>query len=330
MIKRLTALLAALTLTAAACGGTDGASNAAIGPDGKVDLSKVTLRIGDQKGASIQALLAAAGQLGGTQYKISWSLFTSGPPILEAINAGAVDFGAVGNTPPVFAAAARSRIVIVGATEQRLDGQAVVVPAGSPLRSPTELRGRKVAVAKGSSAHYHLLTVLQKNELSFKDIQPQFLQPADALAALTERRVDAWAVWEPYTAQAEHQAKARVLADGNGYTNGYGFQVTSRKALDDRARRAALADFLNRYRRAQLWVNGHQKEWAALWSKETGLPVPVAELAVRRRLARIIKIDDAVVTEEQRVADAFSAAGVLPGRVRFADYFDRRFNDSVQ
>jgi sulfonate transport system substrate-binding protein len=327
MNRRITALLAALTLTlatASACGGTD--ADAESGP---VNLAEVTLRIGDQKGVSVQSLLKAAGQLDGTPYKVGWSQFTSGPPILEAINAGAVDFGSVGNTPPVFAAAARSKIVIIGGTEIALDGQAVVVPRDSPVRTPADLRGRKVAVAKGSSAHYHLLSVLKRNGLAFTDIQPQYLQPADALAALSGGRVDAWAVWEPYTSQAEAQAGVRILADGKGYVNGYNFQITSRSALKDRAKVAALKDFLTRFHRALLWANEHPKEWAKQWAADTGLPVDVAERAHRRRTATIIRLDDTVVAEEQRVADAFSEVRLVPGKVEIADFFDRRFNDIV-
>ncbi|MFI0444049.1 ABC transporter substrate-binding protein [Actinomadura sp. 6N118] len=310
-------LLGLLTAVTTACASDDEASRP----------GEVTLRVGDQKGASVQSLLTAAGQLDGLTYKIKWSLFTSGPPILEGINAGAVDFGSVGNTPPVFAAASKAQIVIVGAVSQRLTGQAVVVPKGSPLRSPAELKGKKVAVAKGSSANYHLLSVLKKNGLGFDDIQPQYLQPSDALAALTGGRVDAWATWEPYTAQAEIQNGARILADGRGYTNGYGFQVTSKDTLKDNGRAAALKDFLARYQRAVQWSNSHPADWAALWAKETRLPEPVARRAVDRRLAEIVPIDDSVVTSEQQIADSFSGVGLIPGKVEITDFFDRRFND---
>jgi len=321
MRRLAAALLAAMTLMAsAACGAED---------SGPADISQVTLRIGDQKGSSVQSLLKAAGQLDGTPYKISWSLFTSGPPILEAVNAGAVDFGVVGNTPPVFSAAARSEIVIVGASESRLEGQAIVVPKDSPISKPEELRGKRIAVAKGSSAHYHLLAVLKNHGIDYSDIQPQYLQPADALAALSSGRVDAWAIWEPYTAQAEQQAGARILVDGNGYVNGYGFQITSRSALENRAKVEALRDLIDRYRKALLWANSHHKEWARQWAADTGLPLGVAEQAHKRRFVTIIRIDDEVIAEEQRVADAFAEIRLIPGRFDFADYFDRRFNDTV-
>ncbi|MFD0686357.1 ABC transporter substrate-binding protein [Actinomadura fibrosa] len=322
-----TLVLAVTALTAAACGGDgDDAQSAAVGPDGKVDLSKVTLRIGDQKGGQ-QALLGAAGVLTGAPYKIEWKQFTSGPPLLEAVNAGALDFGAVGNTPPVFAAAAGSKIKMVAAADIGLTGQAVLVPKNSPIRTPAELKGRRIAVAKGSSAHYHLLTVLRKAGLTFKDVQPQYLAPPDALAAFSTGKVDAWAIWDPYTAQGEAQAGGRVLVDGTGYTTGYNIIVASSKALKDKAREAALRDYLTRQRRALVWANTHVKEWAAVWAKDTGLPVAVAEVAGRRRAARLIKLDGTFVANEQQVADAFRDQGLVPAKVKIADFVDTRFND---
>ncbi|MGY2061787.1 ABC transporter substrate-binding protein, partial [Nocardia gipuzkoensis] len=174
--RRLFAALALTAVVATGCG-TSETKDAAVRSDGTVDLSQVTLRLGDQKGTGLQALLDAAGELKSTPYKIEWSQYSSGPPMLEAINSGAVDFGGVGNAPPVFAAAAKSSIKIVSGYGAGTAGQGIVVPKDSPLRGPADLRGKKIAVAKGSSAHYHLLSVLNKNGLSFADVEPQYLQP---------------------------------------------------------------------------------------------------------------------------------------------------------
>ncbi|MFF5264058.1 ABC transporter substrate-binding protein [Actinomadura viridis] len=324
-LRALPAILAALLLTAAAgCGGDAG--DAAVRRDGSVDLAKVTLRIGDQKGGQ-QALLGAAGELRDLPYKVTWNQFTSGPPLLEAVNAGALDLGAVGNTPPVFAAAAGSKIKIVSAADLGLTGQAILVPEDSAIRAPADLKGKRIGVAKGSSAHYHLLTVLKKAGLGFTDVQPQYLAPPDALAAFSQGRLDAWAIWDPYTAQGQTQAGGRVLVDGNGYTTGYNLVVAAEKALDDKARTAALRDYLARQRRALLWAADHPEAWGAVWSKDTGLPLAVAERAARRRAATLIKVDDALVRHEQEVADAFHAERLIPGKVRMSEYVDRRFND---
>ncbi|MFI6870822.1 ABC transporter substrate-binding protein [Nocardia sp. NPDC050406] len=322
-------LAAALALTAAlvtACGSGDSVDES-VRADGTVDLSKVTLRIGDQKGTGTQALLEAAGELKDIPYRIEWSQYTSGPPMLEAINAGAVDIGGVGNAPPVFAAAAGSKIKIVSAYRVGTSGQAIVVPPNSTLRAPEDLRGKKIAVAKGSSAHHHLLTVLDKAGLSFDDIEPQYLQPADALAALTTGRVDAWAIWDPYTAQAQQQAQARILVDGKGYVEGDAFYVAGDKALGKTGTATALRDLLDRIKRAHTWVNANPEPWSRTFAQLTGLPYEVAHQSVTREPYRDHPIDDATIAAEQRVADIFADADLVPERVTITDFIDTRFND---
>jgi sulfonate transport system substrate-binding protein len=321
MTRKLITALLLVALAGTACASTDSTGGTAGG-------SGVTLRVGDQKAGS-QALLKAAGLLDGTSYKITWSQFTSGPPMLEAINAGAVDIGGVGNTPPVFAAAAGSKIKVVSAYRQNLAGAAILVPQNSTITSPAQLKGKKIAVAKGSSAHYHLLSVLQKAGLSFKDIQPQYLQPADALAAFSSGTIDAWAIWEPFTSQAELQNKAKLLVDGNGYVNGLNFQVAAPGALEDKGKDVAIRDFLTRLTKARSWASTHQAEWAKVWAQETGLPVEVANAAVADTVATPIVIDDSVISSEQQMADAFSAEGLIPGGLKFSDYVDEQFNDVV-
>ncbi|GII67041.1 ABC transporter substrate-binding protein [Sphaerisporangium krabiense] len=328
MIAKAVRLLAAagLAATLAACGAS-ASSQGSSGSGG--GLAGVTLRVGDQKAGS-QVLLTASGELDKLPYKVTWAQFTSGPPLLEAVNAGGVDIGAVGNTPPIFAAAANSKIAVVAADQMNAKSSAVVVPPGSPITATAQLKGRRVAVAKGSSAHYHLLAVLKKDGLSFKDITVSYLQPADALAAFTSGRIDAWAIWDPYTSQAVVQNKARILVDGTGYVNGYNFQVAGRDALADKDKTAAIRDYLARLQRAKIWANTHQDEWAKVWAEETGLPVEVTGPAAANRVTRIVRIDDALVASEQEMADAFGAEGLIPGKIDFAGFADRRFNDLVK
>jgi sulfonate transport system substrate-binding protein len=326
-MKRLLTLLGALVLLAG-CGASGGGDAAAIRKDGSVDLTKVTLHVGDQKAGS-QALLQAAGQLSGVKYKITWSQFTSGPPLLEAANAGAVDIGAVGNTPPIFAAAAGSKIKIVAAGDQSLSAQAVLVPKNSAIQAIQDLKGKKIALAKGSSAHALLLGVLKKAGLTFGDIQPQYLQPADALSAFSSGRVDAWSIWDPYTAQAQAQTGARALVYGNGFGTNYQFNVAAANALKDKAKVAAIRDYLSRLDRATVWAATHQDQWATTWSAQIGLPLAVTKVAAHRRVTRPVAIDDTVITGEQQLADAFSDAKLIPGRLKIGDFVDRRFNDTV-
>ncbi|MFC4589815.1 ABC transporter substrate-binding protein [Sphaerisporangium corydalis] len=327
MISKTVRLFGALALTAvlAACGGASGTS----APGSSSGAQEITLRIGDQKAGS-QVLLTAAGELDKLPYKVTWAQFTSGPPLLEAVNAGGVDLGAVGNTPPIFAAAAGSKITVVAADRQNVAGAAVVVPAGSAITGPAQLKGKRVAVAKGSSAHYHLLAVLKKENLTFDDITVSYLQPADALAAFSSGKIDAWAIWDPYTSQAKVANQAKVLVDGTGYVNGYNFQVAGQAALADTAKADAIRDYLTRLQRAKIWANSHQAEWAKVWAKETGLPIEVTTAAAANRTTTPVPIDDALIASEQEMADAFTAGGLFPSKIDFARFADRRFNDIVK
>ncbi|MFC8347138.1 ABC transporter substrate-binding protein [Streptomyces sp. NPDC057280] len=315
------ALLLPLALLLTACGGS---ASAGSDTDGKGSL---TLNVGDQKGGS-EAILRAAGELKGLDYKIKWSTFTSGPPLLEAVNAKAVDIGGVGNTPPVFAAGAGSKITVVSAFHGTSKGDAILVPNGSKLTEPEQLKGKSIAVAQGSSANYQLVASLRAAGLSLGDVKVKYLQPADALAAFTSGKVDAWAVWDPYTSQVLQAKQGRILTTGDGVTNGLTFQVAAPSALEDKKKAAAIKDYLDRLRRATTWVHDHQEEWAKVWAKDTGLPYEVALASVKRtNSTRIsVAVDKPLIASEQEIADTFTQLKLIPKKVDFADFVDTRFN----
>ncbi|MFD8419310.1 ABC transporter substrate-binding protein [Streptomyces sp. NPDC059466] len=322
------AALLPLALLLTACGATSAADTAVgAGTDGKGSL---TLDVGDQKGGS-EAVLRAAGELKNLDYKIKWSTFTSGPPLLEAVNAKAVDIGGVGNTPPVFAAGAGSKISVVAAWHGTSKGEAVLVPKGSSLKRPEELKGRSIAVAQGSSAHYQLIASLKAAGLKLSDVKVKYLQPADALAAFTGGKVDAWAVWDPYTSQVVEAGQGRILTDGDGVVNGLSFQVAAPGALKDRRKAAAVRDYLARLRRAQDWVYDHPEAWAKVWAKDTGLPYGVALASVKRTNASrvAVAVDKPLIASEQRIADTFTGLGLIPHEVDFSAFVDPRFNGGL-
>ncbi|MFJ2160834.1 ABC transporter substrate-binding protein [Streptomyces sp. NPDC087856] len=320
------ALLLPLALLLAACGGNS-AAETSTGTDGKGSL---TLNVGDQKGGS-EAVLRAAGELKNLDYKIKWSTFTSGPPLLEAVNAKAVDIGGVGNTPPVFAAGADSKIKVVAAWHGTSDGDAVLVPKDSKLSRPQQLKGRSIAVAQGSSAHFQLVASLKAAGLSLSDVKVKYLQPADALAAFTSGKVDAWAVWDPYTSQVLQSKRGRILTSGEGVTNGLSFQVAAPGALADKKKAAAIKDYLDRLRRAQTWVFTHQEDWAKVWAKDTGLPYEVALASVKRtNSTRVsVAVDKPLIASEQQIADTFTQLKLIPRKVDFADFVDTRYNGDL-
>lgn len=285
-------------------------------------LSGVTLQVGDQKGGT-EALLRAAGVLDDLPYKVAFSTFTSGPPQIEALTAGKIDFAVTGNTPPVFGAAANSKTKVVSVYDGAAAGEQILVRTNSSIASVRDLKGRTILVAKGSAAHANVLEHLADIGLRPKDVKLVFLQPADALSAFANGQGDAWVIWEPYTAQANLTLKVRSIGSAE---NGYQFGSASVRALTDPRRNSALADLLVRYQRAARWARRNPSEWAKKYAKAVGLDLKVAELAQSRVLRLPTPLDDKVVAAEQRLADLFAAADQIPEAPDFARWVDRRFN----
>jgi len=296
---------------------------------GSVDLASVTLNVGDQKGTGAEAVLAAAGLLKTLPFKVNWSDFTSGPPMMQAMASGSVDVGGVGDAPPVFAASGGEAIEIVGARRTNGDQDAVVVPKGSPITSIQQLKGKKVAYASGSAANYNLLTVLGKASLTTKDITLVNLQPADALAAFTSGSVEAWDVWPPYVQQVVAQNGARIIATGSAYGNPYSFEVASKAAVADPKKAAAIKSYLTILNKAYVWTATHPDQWGAAWAEASGLPVSVMVQAAKLSATQPIQITTDTITSEQGVVDKFFAAGLIPNKVDMKDYITDQFNDSV-
>jgi sulfonate transport system substrate-binding protein len=291
-------------------------------------LAGLTLQVGDQKGGT-ESLLRAAGELDNVPYKVQFSTFTSGPPEVEAATAGKIDFAVTGNTPPIFGAAAGAKIRVVAAYSNGAEGDQILVPADSPIHSVADLRGKKVLVGKGSSGHGHLLLQLQKANLTVKDINLVFLQPADSFTALSQGRADAWAIWDPYTAVAQKQLKVRTLVTAAGVSNGYGFGIASLDALRDAKRNTALADFVQRVARASVWAQAHPQQWYEKYSAAIGIDLVAAQLAQSRSLRLAIPLNDQVIASEQKLADAFAQSGQIEGTPSFSHLVDNRLGDGL-
>jgi sulfonate transport system substrate-binding protein len=312
--------------TSSASSGTTASSSASASSS---DLSSVTLNIGDQKGTGAEAVLSAAGLLDTLPFKVNWSDFTSGPPMLQAMASGSVDVGGVGDAPPVFAASGGEAVEIVGARKTNGDQDAVVVPKNSPITSIQQLKGKKIAYASGSSANYNLLTVLNKASLTTKDVSLVNLQPASALAAFTSGSVEAWDVWPPYVQQVVAQNGARIIATGAAYGNPYSFEVASKAAVADAKKAAAIKAYLTILNKGYIWTATHPDQWAAAWAKATGLPVSVMAQAAKLSATTPVAITDDTTTAEQGLVDQFFAAGLIPTKVDMKDYITDQFNDTV-
>ncbi len=246
--------------------------------------------------------------------RISWNEFTSGAPLLEALNVGGVDLSAdVADTVPVFALAAGARLAYYAQETPSPTAQAILVKADSPVRSVADLKGRKVAVAKAAGAHYLLLAALEKAGISFSDIQPAYLSPADGRAAFESGAVDAWAVWDPYVAGAQQQVKARVLADGSGIASYRRYYLAS--ADFAQAHPQIVQTVFDMLRETGLWVKAHPQEAAAQLAPVWGLDAQTVRIANDRRSYEVRPVNAEALAEEQKIADAFLSAALLPKAV---------------
>lgn len=286
---------------------------------------QVTLHVGDQV-AGTETMLLAAGELDSLPYEIVWSTFTSGPPQIEALNAGQIDFAVTGNTPPIMGGDTSTAVISSYAAAGY--GEALLVRDDSDINEVADLAGRKVAVARGSSAHGHLLLQLEKAGLGFSDLDVSYLQPADSKAAFENGQVDAWAVWDPYAALAEVDG-ARVLSTSAEFGPSYGFGVTSHRTLAEDTKIAALQDLLERIDRAQVWAEQHPEEWAEIYAAETRTR-PEAALIHTRSTRLPVPLDNTVVTSQNSLIGAFHRAGVLPEDSDFADRLDTRFQAGLR
>ncbi|MEA2795946.1 MAG: sulfonate transport system substrate-binding protein [Bradyrhizobium sp.] len=278
------------------------------------------VRIGFQKYGKL-VLLKSKGtledKLKAAGYKVVWTEFPSGPPLLEALNVGAIDFGNTGEAPPIFAQAAGAPIQYVAYEPPAPKGEAILVAKDSKLTSVADLRGKKVALNKGSNVHYLLVKALEKAGVKYSEIEPVFLAPADARAAFERGAVDAWVIWDPFQAAAEAATGARTLADGTGIVSNYQFYFSSKKFLEADPKIVDLV--LAQLSEVDDWARGDIHAVAEQLAPAIGLPVLVVEVALRRQAYGIKPITDSVIADQQQVADTFFALGLLPKQIKISD-----------
>jgi sulfonate transport system substrate-binding protein len=281
--------------------------------------SKV-LRIGYQKYGTL-VLLKEKGTLEGALeplgFSVSWAEFPGGPQLLEALNVGAIDFGTAGEAPPIFAQAAGAPLIYVGFEPPAPKGEAILVPKDSTLQSVAELKGKKVALNKGSNVHYLLVRALENAGISFKDIHPVYLPPADARAAFEQGSVDAWVIWDPFLAAASAATGAHTLSDGENLVSNHqfflaerGFATANPKLIDTVIQQLVAID---------AWAKSDPNGAAAVLSPKVGIPAEVLAVALGRQGYGVAPLTPDVVAEQQKIADTFHALGLLPKPINVSD-----------
>jgi sulfonate transport system substrate-binding protein len=271
------------------------------------------VRIGYQKYGTL-TLLKGRGtlekRLAAQNIAVKWTEFPAGPVLLEGLNVGSIDFGTVGEAPPIFAQAAGANLVYVGNEPPSPESEAIVVPKGSTLKSVAELKGKKVVLNKGSNVHYLLVKALEKAGVAYKDLQIVYLPPADARAAFERGAVDAWVIWDPFLAAAQKQLGARVLADGRGLVANHQFYLASKSfALQHPEVVRAVLDELAK---VDEWGRTHQQDVAGILAAQTGLPQDVVALAAQRYAYGVKPVTPEVLRAQQQIADVFHNLKLIP------------------
>jgi sulfonate transport system substrate-binding protein len=271
------------------------------------------LRIGYQKYGTF-TLLKGRGtldqRLAAKNIKVKWTEFPAGPQLLEGLNVGSIDIGTVGEAPPIFAQAAGANMVYIGNEPPSPNSEAIVVPKNSAVRTLADLKGKKIALNKGSNVHFLLVKALEKANIDYRAIQPVYLPPADARAAFERGAVDAWVIWDPFLAAAEKQLGARVLVTGQGLVANHQFYLAARPFAEQHADIVRIV--LDELAKVDAWGAGHTQDVSAILSAQTALPPEVVALAAGRYAYGVKTITPEVLAAQQKIADAFHNLKLIP------------------
>jgi sulfonate transport system substrate-binding protein len=282
----------------------------------------VVLRVGDQKGGN-RSLLEISGLAKDLPYKIEWSEFPAAAPILEAINAGALDVGYTGDLAFLTVYASGAPIKAIGGTRSDARTQAILVRNDSPIKSAADLKGKRLAGTRGGWGQFLIDATLEQAGNKIEDATFSPLGPVDAKIALLAGSVDGWAIWEPYVSYATLKDGARVIADGQGLTPTITFIVASDSAIA--SKRAAVQDLVRRLDKARLWSLDHLAEYAKSTTELTKLPEDVLLQAYTAQRTSPIAIDEGVIKEVQEASDRSTRYGILPRKLDINKAVDRSF-----
>ncbi len=310
------------TLIAASLASLMGVTGCAKKPEqqGTTKQETTTLNIGFQK-YGILPIVKAKGELeknlAAQGVQVKWVEFPAGPQLLEGLNVGSVVLGEAGEAPPIFAQAANPNLIYVANQPPAPSAEALIVQKDSPIQSVQDLKGKRIALNKGSNVHYLLLKLLEENNLTLNDIQPVYLPPSDARAAFEKGAVDAWVIWDPFLAAAEHQIHARVIANGEHLVSNHQFYLSDRQFAESHPQ--VLNTVVATLNQTTDWVKAHPDDAAKLLEKPTALEFDILKTSISRMGFGVQPISEKVAKEQQYVADAFFAQKLIPKQLVIQD-----------
>lgn len=315
-MRRPLALLALLTLAVTAslagCGHDDDSAAGGPGP----------LRVGYQRFGGLSLVKAR-----GAAENVTWSLFDSGPALTEALKAGAIDIGQTGEAPPIFAAAAKTLFVVAATGEPSPKSEAVLVKSARGYKTFADLKGKTIALNKGSNVHWLLVKLLEANHMTLADLNVKYLKPAEGRPAFDNDQVDAWIIWDPYFALAERPG-VQVLADATGVANNREYILVSKDAAGKKADQ--IKTFLGTYETTTAWGIAHPDDRAKILAPELKIDEPTTKRALARAAQPMAPLTPAIGDELQGIADGFTELKLIPGRVDVKSLVDPQFTGGAQ
>src|SRR5258708_14011928 len=280
-----------------------------------------TLRIGYQKAASTLVLLKVHGslekKLSPLNVEVKWLEFAAGPQLLEGLNLGCIDLGYVGEVRPICALAAGAPLVYTAYELPTPEAEGILVPKDSPIRTVADLKGKKIAFNKGSDVHWLVVKALADAGLKYSDVQPAYLAPADARAAFQNGAIDAWAIWDPFFVAAQEQLGARVVTTAKGIVNRHQYFVSTRSFSEKNAEIVKI--LMAELGEVGQWVRGNYAQAAAELAPIQGLDPQIIEASLRHYEHIYKPIDDTVLADQQRIADAFYGLKLIPPKLSVKD-----------
>lgn len=279
-----------------------------------------TIQIGYQKFGTLNILKAEETlekELESLGFTVEWTEFPGGPQLLEALNVGSLDFGHTGEAPPIFAQAAEAPLIYFANEPSNPRGEAIIVPEDSSIKSVEDLKGKKVALNKGSNVHYLLVKALEKYGVDYEDIETAFLPPSDARAAFEKGAVDAWVIWDPFLAEAQRKTGARILVDGIDLVNNREFFLASKTFSEDNPE--VLEIIYKAIEKAEKKVQENQIEAAEFLAPQIGMDKETLEIVLERRTYGIEKVSDEVISDQQKIADQFYDLKLIPKKINTSE-----------
>ncbi|MET3697178.1 sulfonate transport system substrate-binding protein [Bacillus oleivorans] len=288
--------------------------------DAEAENGSNVIRIGYQKNGPLlilKSLGTVEDRLEEIGYTVEWNEFQAGPALLEALNAGSIDLGRTGNSPPIFAQAADAPLVYMAAGKSKFKGSGILVPEDSPIQALEDLKGKRIGFAKGSSSHFLLVKALESVGISYDEITPAYLQPGDARVAFEQGNIDAWVVWDPYTASAQINSNARMIVDGEGFTTDRDFFLANKDFAIKH--KEALDVVIEEVQKSSEWANQNHDELIPMLAEVLKIDEASIKMSVERRVYGVDELSPEIMEEQQKIADTFYNLDIIPKKVNVQD-----------